>query len=274
MSDPRSHAPVVLVHGIFGFDQLTLGPVGAADYFRLIPGALRAAGRVVPKPPKLNAAGSIAERAQDLKRYLEDETNADVFGRPVHLVAHSMGGLDARYMISKLGTANRVLSLTTIGTPHHGSPIADLVLAAADPALNLIAESLGMNIRGIRDLTTDACRRFNVEVPDSPEVRYFSVAGRFKPPRILGKPLGILGLSHDIIQDKEGDNDGLVSVKSATFGQSREIWSFLGTWEGNHFRLINWGTNMIPSPSELAEEIIVRKYEELAARIERIEGFH
>jgi triacylglycerol lipase len=296
MNNSRLQAPLVLVHGIFGFDQLTLGRVRVADYFRLIPDALREAGQVVPRPPQLNPAGSIAQRASDLKRYLEDENNADVFGKPVHLVAHSMGGLDCRYMISKLGMAGRVLSLTTIGTPHHGSPVADLVLAAADPILSqkspsqtedrpsgghfaqdlirkvqkAFVERLGVNLRGIRDLTIDACTRFNTDVPDCPTVRYFSLAGQFEPPRILDKPISVLGLFHDFIRDREGNNDGLVSVKSATFGQCRESWKYLGTWEGNHFRLINWGANMMPSPLELADAAIVEKYKELAARIDQL----
>ena len=51
-------------------------------------------------------------------------------GRPVHLIGHSLGGLDSRFLISKLGMADRVLSLTTIGTPHHGTPLADIVVRA------------------------------------------------------------------------------------------------------------------------------------------------
>ena len=34
-------APIVLVHGILGFNQLTLGGARLAEYFRLIPEALR-----------------------------------------------------------------------------------------------------------------------------------------------------------------------------------------------------------------------------------------
>jgi triacylglycerol lipase len=72
MTDPQ--APVVLVHGIFGFDQLTMGGLRIADYFRLIPRALRAQGNVVPEPPQLNPAGKITERAEDLKNYLQNNT--------------------------------------------------------------------------------------------------------------------------------------------------------------------------------------------------------
>src|SRR5262245_4316027 len=187
MSHP---SPIVLVHGIFGFGQLKLSGFGVTDYFRLIPDALRSAGHEVPEPPSLNAAGRIAERAADLKRYLDN--HPEVSGRRVHVVAHSMGGLDARFMISKLNMADRILSLTTLGTPHRGSPIADLAGAAAPPGFNALVESAGIDLKGIADLTTASCNRFNQEVTDSPQIRYFSIAGLFEPPRVLGVPIGVL----------------------------------------------------------------------------------
>jgi triacylglycerol lipase len=241
MAGPLTPAPVVLVHGIFGFDRLGVLGFTIAQYFRDVPQVLRGAGYTVPEPPNLTWAGSIEERAQGLKQYLEDPTHPEVIGKSVHLVAHSMGGLDARYMISKLGLADRILSLTTIGTPHHGSPTANLVVQVGEPLLSQWAEALGIDVRGIPELTTEACQAFNETVLDSPQVRYRAVAGQFQPPRIpfLGTPLGVLGWSHDTIQQKEGDNDGLVSVASAKFGQAQMNWQFLGTWEGNHFRQIN-----------------------------------
>lgn len=48
----------------------------------------------------------------------------------LNIIAHSMGGLDARYYaISWLGLAERVASLTTIGIPHLGTPLADLMFS-------------------------------------------------------------------------------------------------------------------------------------------------
>jgi triacylglycerol lipase len=210
----ESHtAPIVLVHGIFGFNQLTFGGTKVADYFRLVPAALRSDGHIVPAPPQLNRAGSVAERAEDLKNYLEDPNRAEVFQQRVHIVAHSMGGLDARFMISQLDMADRVLSLTTIATPHDGSPIADLVVAGASPLLNKLMKELGVNVKASFDLTTAACRQRNIEVLDHPGVAYFSISGQFEPPRIFGKPHGLLGIAHDIIARTEGHNDGLVSYR-------------------------------------------------------------
>jgi len=259
-------APIVLVHGILGFDQITLGGARVAEYFRLIPEALRHAGHIVPLPPHLNPAGSVAERAQDLKNYLQ--SHGEVAGRKIHLVAHSMGGLDSRYMISKLGMTGQVLSLTTIGTPHHGSPIADIVVKGSNPVVNKFVEHLGVDIKGVFDLTSDACRKFNESIADAPGVRYFSTGGQFEPHRVMGVPQGFLGLTHEIIAKTEKDNDGLVSVASATMG--RAGWQALEPWSANHYRLINWGEDIVPTPLELIDHSIVQKYLGLADRLRNL----
>ena len=255
----------MLVHGILGFNRLTLGGVKIAEYFRDVPQALRDAGHIIPTPPRLNQAGAIADRAQDLKNYLEDENNVDVFGKRVHILAHSMGGLDTRYMISKLGMEDRIISLTTISTPHHGSPIADLFRDVTDPRLVPLVKSLGGNIDGSLDLTIESMREFNDVIFDSPKVHHFAVAG--KSPTFLGRSWDIAKHLHRIIQEKEGDSDGIVSVASASFGQARENWTFLGTWKANHFREMNWGKNVIPSFWEKLDKSIIKNYIDLVAQV-------
>ena len=50
-------------------------------------------------------------------------------GREVNLIGHSMGGLDARYLVTHLQPeAFTVKTLTTIATPHRGSAFADYLL--------------------------------------------------------------------------------------------------------------------------------------------------
>ena len=267
MSESQT-APIVLVHGVLGFSQLTVGGLKIADYFRLIPDALRKDGHVVPTPPRLNPTGSIAERAQDLKNYLQNQN--ETLDKKLHIIAHSMGGLDSRYMISKLGMADRVLSLTTISTPHHGSPLADIVVARTNPALSEIMEHLGINTKAAFDLTTGASRQFNENVPDFPGISYFSIAGRFEPSRIFGKPHGPWGLTHDLVSETEQSNDAIVSVQSATFAERPESWTSLDVWEANHFRVINWGTDIVPSPLELIDNTIVEKYRTLATRVKEL----
>jgi triacylglycerol lipase len=222
---PRLRSPLVLVHGLFGFDKLGVGPWTLANYFPGIPELLRAAGNTV-LVPGLSPTGAVADRAAQLKAFLGRQMPHE----PVHLFAHSMGGLDCRYLISRLGMAGRVLSVTTLGTPHRGSPFADWAIRRLARLLRPVFRTAGIPVQGFYDVTTDACRRFNAEVPDARGVRYFSVAGRhdggFLRPEWL--------LSYGIVLRAEGPNDGVVSVASAAYGESQEIW------EGDHFSLVNW----------------------------------
>src|SRR5947207_11660478 len=113
----RPRLPVVLAHGFLGFDELAIGSQRHA-YFRGIETRLVQMGAKV-YTPRVPPAASIATRAgrlAELIRALPDER--------VNIVAHSMGGLDARYAISQLGLSDKVASLTTIATPHLGTPLA------------------------------------------------------------------------------------------------------------------------------------------------------
>jgi triacylglycerol lipase len=222
---PRLRAPIVLVHGLFGFDRLHVGPWTLFEYFRGIPAALRAGGNRV-LVPQLSPTGGVAARAGQLAQFLDREAPHE----PVHLITHSLGGLDSRYLISRLGMARRVLSLTTVGTPHRGSPFADWSVRRFAPLLRPALDFFGLQYQAFFDLTVAHCRRFNEEVPDAPGVRYFSVAGRLR----LSWRTPNWWLSARVVERHEGPNDGVVSVASATWGESRDVW------EGDHMELVNW----------------------------------
>ncbi|KAF9128638.1 hypothetical protein BG015_004310 [Linnemannia schmuckeri] len=120
-SAPRH--PIVLCHGLFGFDKM--GPEAIPHlqihYWKGIQKALTKLGAkvVVASVPK---TGSIKKRAEALHRML---TNT-VEGMHVNFLAHSMGGLDCRYLISHIRDKSYdVKSLTTLSTPHRGSPVMD-----------------------------------------------------------------------------------------------------------------------------------------------------
>ena len=59
----------------------------------------------------------------------------------VHLIAHSKGGLDAREYLAKHQYTHdedfKVLSLTTLGTPHNGTILADLMMERGNAADNV-----------------------------------------------------------------------------------------------------------------------------------------
>jgi triacylglycerol lipase len=210
---------------LFGFDQIKLFGWTIANYFSRIPEILGHAGNTV-LVPRLSPTRSVAERAAQLKAFLDREMPHE----PVHLFGHSMGGLDSRYMISKLEMQDRVLSLTTLGTPHRGTAFADWAVKRLERLVKPLFQLFGIPTEGFYDLTLAAGRQFNQDVPDMRGVRYFSVAARHSNHVLNPEWL----LPYRVVYAAEGPNDGVVSVASATYGESQEIW------EGDHLSLVNW----------------------------------
>jgi triacylglycerol lipase len=172
--------------------------------------------------PQVAPVGGVASRASQLGAQVRAWTD-----EPVNLIAHSMGGLDARYMIAHLGMAERVRSLTTVGTPHHGSYVADWFCATFNrliPLLSLL-KALGLEADGVHDCQRAVCKAFNARTPDAPGVRYFSFGAAVPPGRV--SPL--LRRAWHLLTSVEGPNDGLVSADSARWGE------YLGTLGVDHF---------------------------------------
>jgi triacylglycerol lipase len=225
MTTPSSRAPIVLVHGLLGFDRISVGRLELKRYFPGIDAQLEAAGHRVCTA-RLSRTRGVAARAQELRQFILRRYPNE----PVHIFGHSMGGLDARFMISKLDMGDRVLSLTTIGTPHRGCSFAEWGIRSLGWFLKPILRLLRISSDAFYDLTPEFCRRFNEAVPDVPGVRYLSVAGECDE-SLLGP---IFRLPSRIVRNIEGPNDGIVSVASAAYGEHCEIW------HADHLNLVNW----------------------------------
>jgi triacylglycerol lipase len=79
-------------------------------------------------------------------------------------------------------------------------------------------------------LTTQSMSIFNEQTPDVEDVRYFSWGAWYEPGLI-----DTWKYPHSVVMEKEGPNDGLVSVESSKWGQ------YLGTLEDvNHLDLVGW----------------------------------
>lgn len=112
--------PIVLAHGYLGFRAL--GPV---SYFNNVDSILRAAGATQVFAADVSPKGTLQARSAQLAQQI----NGQFHDQKVHVIAHSMGGLDARSLIA--GGATNIVSLTTLGTPFRGTLAADV---AVDPA--------------------------------------------------------------------------------------------------------------------------------------------
>ena len=222
--------PIVLHHGLFGFGDIGLGPV-RLRYFRGIDRAIVARGHPLIVS-RVHPTGSIERRARQLRdNILTGLKDAGREKDRVVIVAHSMGGLDARYMINKLDMDDRVAALLTITTPHRGSPYADWCILNLGKRLGglKLMKLLGLDVQAISDLTTEHCRRFNRTIKNVPGVLYFSVSAARPWHRV--PPFAVH--SHRLIHAAEGENDSLVSVRSSTWGEH------LGVWPADHFHAIN-----------------------------------
>ncbi|KPV74932.1 uncharacterized protein RHOBADRAFT_1499, partial [Rhodotorula graminis WP1] len=111
--------PIVLCHGLYGFDVRGPGFFRLhywGDLLRILRGKIGAEVYVTAVP----GTGSVKKRAHVLHQSLEE--TRELLNRDINFVAHSMGGLDARYLISNIRpTLYHPKSLTTLCTPHRGS---------------------------------------------------------------------------------------------------------------------------------------------------------
>ncbi|MDB4935322.1 MAG: hypothetical protein JWP87_2294 [Labilithrix sp.] len=244
--------PVVLMHGMSGFGQLEIGPVGIT-YFDGVVEDLTTKGEsvfvtIVPPYDTSDA------RAQALSKQIDDILKRTGKAK-VNLVGHSQGGMDARVITSPqgLGYGDRVASVTTVATPHHGSKVADAVLGLlqylpADVIDSVTGDFLALVEKTAYELQSDAHLRqqvvelsekymstvFNPKYKDAPGVLYMSYAGRTNLRTGMGvcdggaydnDPLDVdvtqAALAPLAIFLEEGKlkvNDGLVTVESSKWG--------------------------------------------------------
>lgn len=160
----------------------------------------------------------------------------------------------------------QVKSITTVATPHHGSSFADefiksVISPTHMPGLYKLLPSLGFNydpkIRLQKRLFRHGSKQqeaesnndnddiaafsqltraymadtFNKEILNDPNVAYYSYAAKFVPRTWFN----IFYPTWKIVYAHEGDNDGLVSVESAKWGEFMSIIDHV-----NHLDLINW----------------------------------
>ncbi len=206
---------VVLIHGMLGFRRFLW-----REYFHGVRRLFTDLGLHVIVP-KLPWGGSIRARARALARQLEPETG------PLHLIAHSMGGVDARCYITLMEGYRKVSSLTTLAAPHRGSPAADYVLSGL---------SLFRLLPSMANLSPGAMAAFNRGTPDHPQVAYRS----YSAVRPLAEQPWLVRRYGRVIRSVEGDNDSQVSMSSARWGQHVRIL------QADHFEVI--GMNIWLNP--------------------------
>ncbi|MCK4794407.1 MAG: hypothetical protein KAV87_62340 [Desulfobacteraceae bacterium] len=205
-------------------------------------------------------AAGVDTRAEDLKKNLF-KIIKDEKAEKVNIIAHSMGGLDTRHMLfndrNKGKIHERVASLTTISTPHHGTTFADWGLENLSSVIP-VARALGLNLNAFSDLRTNECKAFNentdvkeFEASCSPTIKFQAYAGKQK----FWGVFNALKLPYYIIEKEEGENDGLVSVKSAKWKEEY----FKGTIDKtDHLNELGWWDQDQVWAGESSEDLLRR----------------
>ncbi len=239
--------PLLLVHGVFFRDFRCF------NYWGRIPKALKANGARIFYGNHQSAA-SVADSAQELTdriKAIVEETGCE----KVNIIAHSKGGLDCRYALSRLQAAPYVASLTTINTPHRGCLFAEYLLEKSPKGLlDAVARKYEAAMRkcgdlhpdfkaAVWDLTASACRERNAQCPDVPGVYYQSFGSRLNRPANAKFPLNF---THVLARYFDGPNDGLVAETSFPWGTDYTFLRTNGNRGISHGDMIDLNRENIP----------------------------
>jgi TIR domain len=210
------------------------------SYFRGLKDHIAAAGEHAALFPLVPPIGTCDARA----RVLADAIQQAYPDGAVHIIAHLMGGLDSRTLIAGnlngLSNPGRIASLTTVSTPHRGSPVADL-LAGPRPhdarrvvydAISRAIGQLGVDTGAFANLTTEVASRVPDAAQSHPHIRYRSyfASGRPGP---LPTCLVLAPLRHYIRTVVGQENDGFVALGSARYGEFQQPF-----WHCDHVDVI------------------------------------
>jgi len=219
MADFKLKYPIILIHGTAASDN--------SLFWGRIPKTFRE-NNISFYYGKTDGWGTVENNARMLKRNLTDlaeKTGTDKF----NLIAHSKGGIDARYFISTLAGDKMVASLTTLSTPHLGTPIADYLMEkhlSDDSVTKKLIQHISFLFGGqspspvelIRDLSEKKMLAFNRLNPDMDNVFYQSFASTMKKPQ---DDL-LYALSFKYLTRRAGENDGMIPLQNAIWGAKFE----------------------------------------------------
>ena len=256
----KTKYPLVLVHGV-GFRDLKY-----INYWGRIPKELIRNGATVYYGNQ-EAWGTVEYNAQDIKNKILDIVKLTGC-KKVNIIAHSKGGLDARYMVSKFEMGDYVASLTMVSSPHRGCKFVDVVSNIPDKLYKGIARLFDKYYRVLgdknpdfytasRQFSTYHSKKFNEEVKNVDGVYYQSYATVVK--NMFSDY--VVTIPYILVKLTEGENDGLVSINSAKWGE------FKGVLRNNHSRGISHGDIIDLRREDYKGFDVIEKYVEVVSEL-------
>ncbi|WP_280806594.1 alpha/beta hydrolase [Bacillus sp. TBS-096] len=158
----------------------------------------------------------------------------DVFGRKLIVIGHSKGGVDTQSALVYHDAHPYVEKVITLGSPHYGTPLADLAYSKGG---SWLAEILGQKSDALYSLQTGLMAAFRSETDKLEKFpqKYITYSGSE-----WGTFGGVLYLGGMYLKSF-GANDGAVTVSSTRLSYANNILT--GKWDHNS---IKNGTSMFP----------------------------
>lgn len=214
--------PIILAHG-FNTSTTNFWRFNDVDVALRADGHVAVLGSVPPFDSPMVRAGYLAEQVDQLL----EETGA----QKVNLICFSQGGIDCRYLASPGGMnyGDRIATITTIGSPHRGTYIADvasMILEDPDSAsarvIDLFTSWYGGTfselaedshfVDAMHSMSEATMVEFNARIIDHPGVVYqswagFSYVGGLPNPRDTIETLCVNGRGESVLFWNEGQRD-------------------------------------------------------------------
>lgn len=264
---PNPTRTVVLIHGYLPVNLLGLGVSlfgqTAFAYFKGVAQHTEQLGVRVQEPTLPNNS-RVEQRGAELARVLGSIAPPPEGGRDLILIAHSMGGLDARWVLHHHpALAARTHSLVTLGTPFRGSPLADLVGSTSHKVPDAVAAPILSTLgEGVKDLTRAQATSLSNACIDPPGIHRFCIVGN-PDPTAHSHLFGVALRAIDLWEGKP--SDGVVQHYSATWPGFVQ----LPDWPVDHAGLIGWGIQLplLSVPGLYDSQAHLQRYTELVQHL-------
>lgn len=261
--------PIVFMHGFMGFNQMKLFGITLFDYFNGVQDLLDQMGydvwfeSVSPVNPPQIRARQWAQVVDNALAFYETDK--------VHIIAHSQGGVDARVLaapqtnscetpydgaLNGMGYGDKIASITTIGAPHLGTPLADanedkggimeeLFMAIIDLVAIMNGSSAKLARKTVASMSrTYMLNEFNPKIIVPNTIPCYTVAGNPLDKKDVSMMFDATWEELNKIPecDGGGPNDGFVPVSSAIYegnktklkGSKQLQWQNLGLVCADH----------------------------------------
>ena len=242
----KTKYPIVFTHGMAGFINIGGDQLGVDYWYQILPNLARNGANAWAT--RVSPFNSSEVRGEQLAQQV-DEILAITGASKVNLIGHSHGGPTIRYVAGVM--PSKVASLTAVGSPNKGSPVADFILKVQGTPLekplmdmvNLVSKTItwaqGLDpnsyphdsLASAKSLTLAGSAQFNSKFPmgmpttscgegayQEKGIQFYSFTGNTAVTNILDPDSAMLASS--LLIDNGRDNDGLVSRCSAKFGKT------------------------------------------------------